>query len=136
MKNEHEAVQFMCLLLYHAGCLKSYSQGNQPCEVSTTSVGLWAKYKCWYHHQVQKGAVVSVQLNGCCENPVQLNNVCFVLQNTGNFIKLTFSFQDYIVHAIKVDMFIFLSRGAPDSDFYYLAVSDKPSKFIIKDCLT
>ena len=41
-------MQFMCLLLYHAGCLKSYSQGNQPCEVSTTSVGLWAKYNCWY----------------------------------------------------------------------------------------
>lgn len=46
--NEHEAVLFMCLLQYHAGCLNSYSQGNQPCEVVITSDVLEAKYNCWY----------------------------------------------------------------------------------------
>ncbi|CAB3988111.1 ATP-dependent DNA helicase Q5 [Paramuricea clavata] len=46
--NEHEAVLFMCLVQYHAGCLNSYSQGNQPCEVVITSDALEAKYNCWY----------------------------------------------------------------------------------------
>lgn len=46
--NEHEAVLFMCLLQYHAGCLNSYSQGNQPCEVVITSDVLEEKYNCWY----------------------------------------------------------------------------------------
>ena len=38
----------MCLLQYHAGCLNSYSQGNQPCEVEIKRDGLQAKFNCWY----------------------------------------------------------------------------------------
>ena len=52
----------LCFLLYHAGCLKSYSQGNQSCEVSTTRVGLWTKYKCWYLKK-DVGRGVSFKLN-------------------------------------------------------------------------
>ena len=44
-RHEREAVQFMCLLLYHAGILKSYSMGNKPSVIEATSEGLHVKFK-------------------------------------------------------------------------------------------
>ena len=49
VQTEQEAVQFMCLILYHAGLLKPYSQGSKPCVVELAGVGLQAKFHCWYN---------------------------------------------------------------------------------------
>jgi hypothetical protein len=49
VQTEQEAVQFMCLILYHAGLLKQYCQGSKPCVVELSGVGLEAKFHCWYN---------------------------------------------------------------------------------------
>ncbi|XP_028418503.1 uncharacterized protein LOC114543889 [Dendronephthya gigantea] len=46
--DEQEAVQFMCILLYHGGILKSYCKGDEPCDVLATSEELQVKFHCWY----------------------------------------------------------------------------------------
>ena len=38
VQTEQEAVQFMCLILYHAGLLKQYCQGSKPCVVELSGV--------------------------------------------------------------------------------------------------
>ena len=61
-KHEREAVQFMCLLLYHAGILKSYSMGNKPSVIEATSEGLHVKLNCWYMKSKNIPVQVSFQL--------------------------------------------------------------------------
>ena len=54
----------MCLLLFHGGILQSYSKGNKPCEIVATSVGVEARFLCWYIKK-QSGSDVSFQVQAC-----------------------------------------------------------------------
>ena len=55
--NEREAVQCMCLLLYIAGILNSYSKGNKPCDVEALGQGVQAKFHCWYINKQEDDGV-------------------------------------------------------------------------------
>ena len=46
--DEQEAAQFMCILLYHGGILKSDGKGDEPCDVLAISIELQVKFHCWY----------------------------------------------------------------------------------------
>ena len=50
MEHEREALNLMCLLLYHAGLLYPYSASDKPCDVLVVNplYPLEAKFHCWY----------------------------------------------------------------------------------------
>ena len=50
VEHECEALNLMCLLLYHAGLLHPYSASDKPCDVLVVNPldHLEAKFHCWY----------------------------------------------------------------------------------------
>ena len=57
VQDEREAVQVMCLLLYHGGALNQYSRGNKPCDVEAVSEGLQSKFHCCYSNRTNDIAI-------------------------------------------------------------------------------